>query len=176
MMTSSSWQPRFTTAGYTHVPKPWSYNHEPRTSIKIWAGPVPLSGLYKIWIIFFSAAIRSLKILAPTYTINQTKKILPRLILPCNNFQLIDTRAHNVSQRCCSVNSNHTEVSCVPSCLPWQNKPRHNRTIWIEAYLLLINYDPILTQVHMDQRGAGSQPNCFTTSGSETRPRATTSI
>jgi len=35
----------------------------------------------------------------PTYTTNQTKKILPRLILPCKNFQLIDTRAHNASQR-----------------------------------------------------------------------------
>jgi hypothetical protein len=57
-------------------PNHGSYNHEPRTWIKIWAGPMPLSGLYKIRIIFFLRCYQILEYTEPpTSLLTRRKKL-----------------------------------------------------------------------------------------------------
>lgn len=58
---------------------------------------------------------------------------------------------------------------CAPSCLPRPNQPRPKPNDLVEAYLPPTNKAApagLGPHHHMGQQGAGSRPNCFTTSGS----------
>jgi hypothetical protein len=56
---------------------------------------------------------------------------------------------------------------CVPppACHD-QTSPDQNRTIWLKPTYRLQIKRPQPDSVHVGQQGAGSRPNCFTTSGS----------
>jgi hypothetical protein len=74
LLTSRSWQPRFTTARYNRVPKPWSYNHNPQNVNQNLSRPkATVRSIQNMDKFFFSTAIRSLTIRAPTYTNNLRK-------------------------------------------------------------------------------------------------------
>ena len=94
-------------------------------------------------------------------------------------------KTHNVSQKWSSVHSNGIQVFLFkkkmvykshvpPTCHHDQTMAQHNRPIWTKATYRLQIKGTQPDSVH--SKVPDLKPNCFATSGSETRPPATTSI